>query len=113
MTFTVAHFSNYVIVDETVVKDNDNSNTGDDNQNNGGQNNGNQNGGNQNNGGQNNGNQNSNNQNTSQNGGAVSDHTDTGVKTGDSFAMWFYVILMAAAAGFAGCLVMKKKKLEK
>ena len=35
MTFTVAHFSNYVIVDETVVKDNDNSNTGDDNQNNG------------------------------------------------------------------------------
>ena len=128
MTFTVAHFSNYVIVDETVVKDNDNSNTGDDNQNNGGQNNGNQNGGNQNNGGQNNGNQsgdnqnnggqnnadqNSNNQNNSQNGGAVSDHTDTGVKTGDSFAMWFYVILMAAAAGFAGCLVMKKKKLEK
>ena len=53
MTFTVAHFSNYVIVDETVVKDNDNSNTGDDNQNNGKQN-----GGNQNNGGQNNGNQN-------------------------------------------------------
>lgn len=43
----------------------------------------------------------------------VSDNTDTGVKTGDSFAMWFYVILMAAAAGFAGCLVMKKKKLEK
>ena len=128
MTFTVAHFSNYVIVDETVVKDNDNSNTGDDNQNNGGQNNGNQNGGNQNNGGQNNGNQsgdnqnnggqnnadqNSNNQNNSQNGGAVSDHTDTGVKTGDSFAMWFYVILMSAAAGFAGCLVIKKKKLEK
>ena len=138
MTFTVAHFSNYVIVDETVVKDNDNSNTGDDNQNNGnqnggnqnngGQNNGNQNGGNQNNGGQNNGNQsgdnqnnggqnngnqNSNNQNNSQNGGAVSDNTDTGVKTGDSFAMWFYVILMAAAAGFAGCLVIKKKKLEK
>ena len=113
MTFTVAHFSNYVIVDETVVKDNDNSNTGDDNQNNGGQNNGNQSGDNQNNGGQNNADQNSNNQNNSQNGGAVSDHTDTGVKTGDSFAMWFYVILMAAAAGFAGCLVMKKKKLEK
>ena len=98
MTFTVAHFSNYVIVDETVVKDNDNSNTGDDNQNNGGQNNA---------------DQNSNNQNNSQNGGAVSDNTDTGVKTGDSFAMWFYVILMAAAAGFAGCLVIKKKKLEK
>ena len=81
--------------------------------NNGGQNNGNQSGDNQNNGGQNNADQNSNNQNNSQNGGAVSDHTDTGVKTGDSFAMWFYVILMAAAAGFAGCLVMKKKKLEK
>ena len=87
MTFTVAHFSNYVIVDETVVKDNDNSNTGDDNQNNGnqnggnqnngGQNNGDQSGATQNNGGQNNADQNSNNQINSQTGGAVSDNTDT------------------------------------